>query len=164
MALNPRQQKFVERYLLTGNATQSYIDAGFTKNRASAASGADKLLRNAEICAALSAASDKGKQSAAVTAEWWFAGLKKEAEYTGEGAQHGARIKAYELLGKRLFPDEAPPPDEKGKVPVELVTGLLAALGARRAHPGGGGGAAGATDAGDAVVPEPGAAEPRVPE
>src|SRR4051812_23274383 len=47
--LNKRQLKFVERYLLTGNATQSYIDAGFTKDRESARRAASKLLTNVDV-------------------------------------------------------------------------------------------------------------------
>lgn len=55
--------------------------------------------------------------------------------------------------------DTPPPPDNAGGLSVELVTRALALLGTRPAAVGGG-----ATPAGDAVEPEPGAAGGGVPE
>lgn len=50
MDLNERQERFCQLYVETGNATQSYIDAGYTpEERRSAESSAHKLLRKAEI-------------------------------------------------------------------------------------------------------------------
>lgn len=78
-ALNPRQLKFVERYLATGNATQSYIDAGYTKNRDSAERRASLLLRNVEISAAIDAARTKAVQKAELTAESVLAEMRRLA-------------------------------------------------------------------------------------
>jgi len=47
--LNLRQQKFVQYYLETGNAKQSYIDAGYKARGNSAEVNSARLLRNAQI-------------------------------------------------------------------------------------------------------------------
>ena len=60
--LNPKQLKFVERYLLTGNATQSYIDAGYAARGHAAEACAERMLRNAEVKKAITAASVKGAE------------------------------------------------------------------------------------------------------
>lgn len=44
-ALGEKQRKFCERYILTGNATQSYLDAGYADGPAIAAN-AIRLLKN----------------------------------------------------------------------------------------------------------------------
>jgi phage terminase small subunit len=139
--LNPRQLKFVERYLATGNATQSYIDAYGKKDRDAAKACASKLLTNANVRAVVDAHTDKAVETAELTAEWWVKGLKREATFEGEGAQHSARIKAYELLGKRLFPDAPPPPAPPEGLSFESVARILAALANPQPQPGGAGGA-----------------------
>jgi len=45
--LSPKQEKFVQEYLKTGNATQSYISAGYSPNGADVS--ASRLLGNASI-------------------------------------------------------------------------------------------------------------------
>src|SRR5215218_9523613 len=47
--LNPKQLKFVQRYLATGNATQSYIDAGYQCTRAAAEANAARLIRDDRV-------------------------------------------------------------------------------------------------------------------
>ncbi|MDT2889410.1 terminase small subunit [Lactococcus lactis] len=46
MTLSERQKRFCELYVKTGNATQSYIDAGYKARGASARANASKLLTN----------------------------------------------------------------------------------------------------------------------
>ena len=48
-SLNPRQLKFVERYLATGNATQSYIDAYPDSSRKAAEANAARLIRDDRV-------------------------------------------------------------------------------------------------------------------
>ena len=45
--MNERQKKFCEAFLTSGNATQSYIEAGYSPK--GAGQSADKLLKNTEI-------------------------------------------------------------------------------------------------------------------
>lgn len=43
-----------------------------------------------------------------LTAEWVLTRLREEADCTGEGSSHSARVRALELLGKRLIEHAAP--------------------------------------------------------
>ena len=45
--LSPKQEKFVQEYLKTGNATQSYLNAGY--NTKSPEVGASQILRNNNV-------------------------------------------------------------------------------------------------------------------
>lgn len=66
--LNPKQLKFVERYLATGNATQSYIDAGYKSKGKNAGNIASIMLENVGIKAAIDAARDAAKRNHVATA------------------------------------------------------------------------------------------------
>ena len=45
--LSPKQEKFVQEYIKSGNATQSYIKAGYSENGADVS--ASRLLGNASV-------------------------------------------------------------------------------------------------------------------
>ena len=47
MSLNPRQRAFADEYIITGNATQSAIKAGYSEKYAN--TNASKLLQNTTI-------------------------------------------------------------------------------------------------------------------
>lgn len=47
MSLNPRQLAFADEYIITGNATQSAIKAGYSEKYAN--TNASKLLQNTTI-------------------------------------------------------------------------------------------------------------------
>jgi len=47
--LTPQQVKFADNYIKTGNATQSYINAGYKGRGNSAESAACQMLRNAKV-------------------------------------------------------------------------------------------------------------------
>jgi phage terminase small subunit len=106
--LNPKQLKFVEQYLTSGNATQSYVAAGYRSRGHAAEVGAQQLLRNTEVRAALDAAASAAADRAEITATWVLERLKIEALREGDGSSHAARVKAIELLGKtlKLFVDK----------------------------------------------------------
>ena len=53
MAITPRQQRFIEHYLQSGNATAAYLAAGFKVNVATARSNGHRLLLKPEIKAEL---------------------------------------------------------------------------------------------------------------
>lgn len=55
--LTPRQQRFVDEYLIDLNATQAAIRAGYSKNGAEVT--ASKLLRVAKVSAAIAKAQEK---------------------------------------------------------------------------------------------------------
>lgn len=67
MPLTPKQQRFVEEYLVDLNATQAAIRAGYSKR--SAEVEGSRLLRNAKVAAEVAAARAKLSEAAEVSAE-----------------------------------------------------------------------------------------------
>ena len=104
--LNPRQQAFVENYVLTGNATRAAISAGFSERSASSIGG--QLLRKHEISAAVEASQVARLGRVQIAQDDVIAGLLAEATREGEGASHSARVTAWTMLGKhlRMFVDK----------------------------------------------------------
>jgi phage terminase small subunit len=100
VALTAKQQRFVEQYLIDLNATQAAIRAGYSP-RTAAQIGAENL-RKPDISAAVQAGRDEQQRHAELRADWVLLRLREEAERTGTGAGHSARVRALELLGKHL--------------------------------------------------------------
>jgi phage terminase small subunit len=98
--LTPKQAAFVMEYLKDLNATQAAIRAGYSKKTAS--SQGERLLRNAEVQAAVTKGREKLAAKAEVTAERVLNGLLAEATADDGPMCKGARVKAWELLGKHL--------------------------------------------------------------
>lgn len=73
--LNFRQQKFVQGVLAGKNGVQAYIDAGYEARGHAAEVNAARLLRNAEVSAAVTAAKQKAAAAFDVTAERVVRGL-----------------------------------------------------------------------------------------
>ncbi len=98
MALKAKQEKFCEEYMIDLNATQAAIRAGYSKKSAGT-QGAENmqkpliLERISELKAATCARTR-------LTADFILNGLMEEAQYCSEGSSHGARVKAFEVLGK----------------------------------------------------------------
>lgn len=65
--MNVRQKAFADYYIETGNATQSYIKAGYSKTGADRS--ASKLLRNAEISAYIAERTKPTEQKRIATAD-----------------------------------------------------------------------------------------------
>lgn len=105
VAITPKQQRFVDEYLVDLNATAAAKRAGYSERTANE-QGA-RLLANVSVAAAISAAQSARSQRTQVTADWVLTRLQAEAEYHGEDASHSARVSALGLLGKhlRLFVD-----------------------------------------------------------
>ena len=78
MALNDRQTRFCEEYLIDLNATQAAIRSGYSKKTAGQI--AEKLLRKAEIQARIGEAKQKRSQRTEITADFVLTGLKEVAE------------------------------------------------------------------------------------
>lgn len=100
MALTPKQQRFVDEYLVDLNATQAAIRAKYSAKTANE-QGA-RLLANASVQAAIAAALKARSERTRIDQDYVLRGLKGEAEYRGEGASHAARVAAYTQLGKHL--------------------------------------------------------------
>lgn len=100
--LNPRQSKFVELYLAGHTATEAYIKAGYKARGSSAEVGAAQLLRNTKVKQVVEAAQRKASKARDMSAEWFAARVKVEAEREGEGSSHAARVAALKLAGQFL--------------------------------------------------------------
>lgn len=100
--LSQRKQKFLDEFLKDRNAAAAYVRAGYSKKGARQA--ANKLLRSADIQAAIADATKVASTVAGLTVADVLAGLKTE---TGSESPAG-RVRAWELLGKHLgmFPNK----------------------------------------------------------
>lgn len=132
--MNPKQQRFVEEYLVDLNATQAAIRAGYSAK--TAYSHGQRLLKDVEIAAAV----ESGKQARSVrtelTQDWVLERLREnvqrglqqvavhdhEGNPTGEYRYEGNVVnRAVELVGKHLgmFTDRV---EHTGKDGAPLLT------------------------------------------
>lgn len=96
--LTPKQQRFVEEYLIDMNATQAAIRAGYSEKTARAI-GSENLTKP-DIAAAVAAAQAETSERIQVTVDDIVGGLKREAENYDDDASHAARVSAWAHLGK----------------------------------------------------------------
>lgn len=103
MALTPKQQRFVDEYLVDLNGAAAYRRAGYAaKTDKVASAGAARLLANVSIAAAVAAAQGERKKRLELSQDTVVENLLCEAQYRGEGASHSARVTAWVHLGKHL--------------------------------------------------------------
>ncbi len=98
--LTPKQQRFVEEYLIDLNATQSAIRAGYSAKTAQEI-GSENLSKPM-VAKAIAEAQEKLSNKAQVTVEMVVQGLLKEAQDYAEGSTQSARVSAWAHLGKHL--------------------------------------------------------------
>jgi hypothetical protein len=98
--MTPRQQRFVEEYLVDLNATQAAVRTGYSAYTANE-QGA-RLLANASVAAAIRSAEHARSERVRITQDDVLRGLHREATLAGEGSTHSARVSAWGLIGKHL--------------------------------------------------------------
>jgi phage terminase small subunit len=98
--LTPKQRKFVQIYVATGNATQSAKDAGYSK-RTAYRTGNDNL-KKPQIARAIAAETKKATERNELTQDWVIQGIMREADFKDAGASHSARVKAFEVAARIL--------------------------------------------------------------
>jgi hypothetical protein len=98
--MTPRQQRFVNEYLVDLNATQAAVRAGYSARTANE-QGA-RLLANASVAATIRSAEHVRSERVRITQEDVLRGLHREATLIGAGSSHAARVSAWGLLGKHL--------------------------------------------------------------
>lgn len=76
--LTPKQQRFVEEYLIDLNATQAAIRAGYSKKTADVQG--PRLLGNVGVAAAISEAKAKREQRTQIDADWVLKRLELESD------------------------------------------------------------------------------------
>lgn len=107
MALTPKQDRFVEEYLIDLNATQAAIRTGYSEK--TAYSQGQRLLKHVEVATAIAAGQAKLSVKSGVTAERVIAELAKIgfaelADVTDWGTKEVAI--GFDADGKRLRPED----------------------------------------------------------
>ena len=123
--LTIKQQKFADIYIQTGNATQSYIDAGYkATTRKVAESNAKKLLRNYSVSLYVQKKMEQLQKETIASQDEVLEYLTKvmrgeEKDSFGLDASLQDRTKCAELLGKRYgtFKEKV---DMAGNIPVVI--------------------------------------------
>ena len=98
--MTPRQQRFVDEYLVDLNASQAAIRAGYSVRTAE--QQGPRLLGNVEIATAVRSAQQARSERLQITQDDVLRGLRREATLTGDGSSHAARVSAWGLIGKHL--------------------------------------------------------------
>lgn len=98
--LTPKQQRFVEEYLIDLNATQAAIRAGYSEKTAK--SVGHENLTKPDIAKAIQEAQESLSNKTQLTVDMVVHGLLKEAQDYAEGSTQSARVSAWAHLGKHL--------------------------------------------------------------
>lgn len=98
--LTPRQERFVQEYLVDLNATQAAIRAGYSPKAANREGC--RLLTNVDIQSAITVAKQARAARAELSQDWVLRRLRIEATRKEEGASHSARVSALKLLGQHM--------------------------------------------------------------
>lgn len=105
MALNAKQSRFVDEYMVDLNATQAAIRAGYSEKTANE-QGA-RLLVNVSIQEAVQEARQKRQERVELTQDMVVEELRKvgfadAADYTDAKLKYSNKLRALELLGKHI--------------------------------------------------------------
>lgn len=100
MALNAKQQRFVQEYLIDLNATQAAIRAGYKADNADVTG--PRLLGNVGIAAAVEAAIAKRAGRLELSAEKVLADIEATRQAAAKELQFATSLRASELQGKHL--------------------------------------------------------------
>ena len=98
--LTPKQQRFVDEYLIDLNAKQAAIRSGYSPKTAE--QQGFQLLKKTSVSEAIEQAKQERQKRTLVTQDDVIRGLLTEAEWQGEGSSHSARVSAWAHLGKHL--------------------------------------------------------------
>lgn len=105
MALTPKQERFVQEYLVDLNATQAAIRAGYTKKRASELGY--QLLQKTTVQVALKAAMDRRARRTEITQDMVLeeigkVAFKPAADVADSELKYANKLRALEMLAKHL--------------------------------------------------------------
>lgn len=102
--LTPKQQRFVEEYLVDLNATRAAIRAGYSEK--TACEQASRLLANVKVAAAIAEGKKQRSEETKITAEWVLNNLKNIAERCMQAApvldKKGDRVYIENAEGERV--------------------------------------------------------------
>lgn len=123
MALTPKQERFVQEYLVDLNATQAAIRAGYSAKTASRIG--PELLGKTCISEAIQKAIKKREKRTEVTQDYVIEKLREIAEKDASDGpesdlKYSSKIKALELLGKHVGAFDGNAKDDKNE-PVRVI-------------------------------------------
>lgn len=98
--MTPKQEAFVREYLIDLNATQAYQRAGYAARGHAAETGAERLLRNAEVRLAVDKAQMKAAGRAEMTIDQHMADLKRIRDAAFDEGKFSAAATAEVARGK----------------------------------------------------------------
>lgn len=98
--LTPKQQRFADEYLIDLDATAAAKRAGYSER--TAAQIGYQLLQKTSVQSVIAAGRVAQQERTNITADMVLAGMYKEANFTGEGSSHSARVAAWHHLGKHV--------------------------------------------------------------
>ena len=115
--MTPKQEAFVREYLIDLNASAAYKRAGYAAKGNAAESSAVRLLRNAQVKAAIAAAMEKRADELEISAKYVLESIKRVAEAAEAEGKFSDALRGYELLGKhrKLFTDKTELTGKDGK-------------------------------------------------
>ena len=98
--MTPRQQRFVEEYSLSGNATQAAIAAGYNKHSAHVTGS--RLLRNAKVWQAIEAKKQEAAERNEITRDYIVNELRTNHELARKDSNISASNKALDQIAYLL--------------------------------------------------------------
>ncbi len=121
--LTVKQRKFINAYLISGNASRAAIEAGYSPKCARAI-GQENLTKP-NISQEINRRLKQIEEQFSINRDKVIRGLLKEAQNEDEGSTHSARVRAWECLGKTLglFMDKK---EISIKAQVKIIYGILA--------------------------------------
>lgn len=99
-AMTPKQQRFVEEYLIDRNATQAAIRAGYSAK--TARQTASEYLAKPDIAAAVAEGMDAISSELAIDARWVLQEAKSVYDEAREANDRSAALKSLDLVGKHI--------------------------------------------------------------
>lgn len=98
--ITPRQQRFIDEYLIDLNATQAAIRAGYSQR--TAYSIGEENLKKPEISKAIQAAQAARSARVQVSQDEVLEGIRRNTRASEAAQDYRTALKGYELLGKHL--------------------------------------------------------------
>ncbi len=122
--MKPKQQRFVDEYMVDLNATQAAIRAGYSEH--TAAEQGHQLLQKPSVIEAVQVAQDAVSKRVEVTVDDVVTGLLAEAEGKKDSTA-GSRVAAWTQLGKHLGMDRRDINLKLEQKPMDMTPAELAA-------------------------------------
>ncbi len=105
-ALSARQALFVGEYIISGNATQAAIKAGYSEK--TACEQGSRLLTNVKVSREIEQRQQRRVDRLNLSADFVLENILRTAEKARDVGEYSAALRGYELLGKhlKLFTDK----------------------------------------------------------